>query len=167
MNDSVFDDLEVRLAKRLKGAADASYKHLAELEEYYRNQPPPAPPAASQVPLPAMTQEQWETEMARQPGLEMVEVDRMSADTVWVRITGRVMLDGGCASGMPLFGVEMLSDTRWGAHSLRADPDGLRHAMRRMEPAVVMIPPLRWWVGAHQPEGRNSSRQLPALLRWR
>ncbi len=157
MNDSVFDDLEVRLAKRLKGAADASYKkHLAELEEYYRNQPPPAPPAASQVPLPAMTQEQWETEMARQPGLEMVEVDRMSADTVWVRITGRVMLDGGCASGMPLFGVEMLSDTRW----VERIPFELIQMDCGMPCAewhqrVVMIPPLRWWVGAHQPEGRK------------
>ena len=114
MNDTVFDDLEARLAKRLRNAEDAFYKkQIAELEEYYRIQPSPVPPAPPPVALPTLTQEQWEAEMSRQPGLEKVEVDRMSADTVWVRITGRVMLDGGCASGMPLFGVEMATDTGW------------------------------------------------------
>lgn len=157
MNDTVFDDLEARIAKRLKDAENASYKkQIAELEAYYRNLPPPAPPSAPYIWPPPMSPEQWEAEMAKQPGLKKVEVDRMSADTVWVRITGRIMLDGGCASGMPLFGVEMRTDSGW----VDRIPFGLEQMDCGMPWAdwdqhVVMLPPLRWWVGAHQPEGRE------------
>ena len=157
MNDTDFDELEARLAKRLKEAENASYqKQLVELEEYYRTHPPTPPPAPPPPPLPTLTQEQWEAEMAKQPGLEKVEVDRMNADTVWVRITGRVMLDGGCASGMPLFGVEMLTDSGW----VQRIPFDLTQMDCGMPTAdwdqhVVMMPPLSWWVGAHQPEGHK------------
>ena len=144
-------------AKRLIAEEDAAYrKQLVDQEEYYRNLPPRAPPTIPYTPPPLMTQEQWEAEMAKQPGLEKVEVDRRSADTVWVRITGRVRLDGGCASGMPLFGVEMLTDTGW--------VERLPNELSQMDcgmpwgdwhQRVVMLPPLRWWVGAHQPEGKK------------
>lgn len=157
MHDTVFDDLEARIARRLKEDANASYKkQIAELEEYYRNQPPPAPPTAPYTPPPPVTQEQWEIELAKQPGLGKVEVDRRSDDTVWVRITGRVMLDGGCASGMPLFGIEMLTDTGW----VERIPFDLTPMACGMPTAdwdqhVVMMPPLRWWVGAHEPDGKK------------
>lgn len=60
-----------------------------------------------------MTQEQWEAEVAKLPGLEKVALERVAGDTVQVRITGRVMLDGGCASSMPLMAVELLTDSVW------------------------------------------------------
>lgn len=157
MNDTVFDDLETRIAKRLKDAENVSYKkQIAELEEYYRNLPPPAPPSAPYVPLPPMSPEQWEAEMSKQPGLQKVEVDRMNADTVWVRITGRVMLDGGCASGMPLFGIELLTDTGW-VERIPFDLTQMDCGMpwADWDQHVVMMPPLRWWVGAHQPDGKK------------
>ncbi|MBK6831715.1 MAG: hypothetical protein IPG92_13675 [Flavobacteriales bacterium] len=144
-------------AKRLMAEEDAAYrKQLADQEEYYRNLPPPAPPIEPYVPPPPMTPEQWQLELAKQPGLKKVELDRVSADTVWVRITGRVRLDGGCASGMPLFGVEMLTDTGW--------VERLPNELSQMDcgmpwgdwnQRIVMLPPLRWWVGAHQPEGKK------------
>ena len=153
MNDTVFDELEMRLAKRLRDAANASYqKQLVELEEYYRTHPPP--PAPTPLTPPPLTQEKWLAEMAKQPGLKKVEVDRMNADTVRVRITGRVMLDGGCASGMPLFGVEMQTDTGWEERiplELVQMDCGMPWA--DWDQHVVMMPPLFWWVGAHQPEG--------------
>ncbi len=157
MNDTIFDELEARLAKRLKEAANASYtKQLAELEEYYRTHPPTVAPAPAPPPPASPTQEQWEAEMAKQPGLRNVEVDRMNADTVWVRITGRVMLDGGCASGMPLFGLEMLTDTGW-VERIPFDLTQMDCGMSwaDWDQHVVMLPPLRWWVAAHQPEGHK------------
>src|SRR5204863_3692244 len=81
------------MAKRLIMQDDAAYKQqLADQAEYYRDLPPPAPPSVPYIPPPPMTQEEWEEELARQPGLKEVQVDRVHADTVWVRITGRVML---------------------------------------------------------------------------
>lgn len=165
MNDTVFDVLEERIAKRLKEDANASYKkQLAELEEYYRNLPPPAPQTLPYTPPPPMTQAQLEVEMAKQPGLEKVEVDRLNADTVWVRITGRVMLDGGCASGMPMFGIEMRTDTGW-VERLPNERSQMDCGMPWVDwdQHVVMMPPLRWWVGAHQPEGKKDV--LPGTYR--
>lgn len=165
MNDPVFDELEARLADRLNEAANTSYqKQLADLEEYYCTHPPTPAPAPAPPTPPALTQEQWEAEMAKQPGLQQVEVDRMNADTVWVRITGRVMLDGGCASGMPLFGVEMLTDTGW-VERIPFDLTQMDCGMpwADWDQHVVMLPPLRWWVGAHQPEGRKEL--LPGTYR--
>lgn len=102
------------LAERLIKEADASYEKLIrELEEHYRDAPPPTPPPAPYVPPPPMTQEQWEAEVAKLPGLEKVALERVAGDTVQVRITGRVMLDGGCASSMPLMAVELLTDSGW------------------------------------------------------
>jgi len=145
------------LAKQLIAEDDAAYKQqLADLEEYYRELPSPAPPPTPYIPPAPMTPEQWEAERAKLPGLKNVQVDRTSADTVWVRFTGRVMLNGGCGSGMPLFGVELMTDTGW----VERIPFELIQMDRGMpwadwEDHTVMIPPLRWWVGAHSPEGQK------------
>jgi hypothetical protein len=102
------------LAHRLIAEEEAAYrKSLRDLEEHYRNTPPSTPPPAPYVPPPPMTQEQWEAEVAKRPGLEQVDIEHVNADTVRVRITGTVMLDGGCASSMPLVAVELLTDTGW------------------------------------------------------
>lgn len=134
-------------AKRLIAEDDASYQKLIrQLEEHYRNAPPPTPPTAPYVPPPAMTQEQWEAEMAKQPGLKKVAVERVHADTVQVRITGRVMLDGGCASSMPLLAIEMLSDTGWAErlpmHDWQLDC-GMASADWTDRQVTI---PLAWWV---------------------
>lgn len=49
--------------------------------------------------------------MAYYPGMGEVAIERVEGHTVQVRITGRLMLDGGCTSSMPLFAVEPLTDT--------------------------------------------------------
>ena len=144
------------MAKRLIMQDDAAYKQqLADQAEYYRDLPPPAPPSVPYIPPPPMTQEEWEEELARQPGLKEVQVDRVHADTVWVRITGRVMLDGGCASGMPLFGLEMPTDSGWVERipfELIQMDCGMPWA--DWEDRVVMMP-LRWWVAANSREGQR------------
>lgn len=155
MIDTVFDKLEARLAKRLKDAENASYKkQLAELEAYYRNLPPPALPVVASVSPPPLEQAQGEAEMAKQPGLGTVLVDRLNADIVWVRITGCVMLDGSCASGMPLFGIEMLTDTGW-VERIACELEQMDCGLPSVEwdQHVVMMPPLRWWIGAHRHDG--------------
>jgi hypothetical protein len=141
------------LAKRLNAADDAAYKQqLADLEEYYGNLPTPQPAPPPYTPPPPMTEEDWAAYWAQQPPLKEVHVDRISADTVWVRITGRVMLDGGCASGMPLFGIEMLTDTGW-VERIPFDMTQMDCGMPwgDWEDRLVMLHPLRWWVGANSP----------------
>lgn len=145
------------LAERLIAGDDAAYKQQpADQEEYYRNLPPPEPPRAPHIAPPLMTEEQWAAELAKRPGLRKVDLVRVSADTVHLLITGRVVLDGGCGSGMPLFGVEMLTDTGW-AERIPFDLTQMDCGMpwANWEDHVVMMPPLRWWVAAHQPEGKK------------
>jgi len=146
------------LAKRLIAADDEAYKQqLADLEEYYRNLPPPQPAPPPYTPPPPMTEEDWAAYWAQQPPLKEVHIDRVSADTVWVRITGRVMLDGGCASGMPLFGIEMLTDSGW-VERIPFDMTQMDCGMPwgDWQEQLVMLHPLRWWVSAHQPEGKKT-----------
>lgn len=106
-----------------------------------------------------MTEQDWEVFWSEQPPLKKVKLARVSADTIRVRLTGRVMLNGGCGSGMPLFGVELLTDTGW--------VDRIPFEMIQMdcgmpwadwEDHVVMLPPLRWWIASHQPEGSKEMR---------
>lgn len=109
-------------------------------------------------------QEDPEAYRAKQPPLKNVEVDRISADTVWLRITGRVMLDGGCASRMPLFGLEMLADTGWVVRLPRREEQmdcGMPWGY--WEDQLVMLHPLRWWVGANSPPA--SKELMPGTYR--
>lgn len=49
-------------------------------------------------------------------GLHNVVVERTDyqvADTVWVRLTGRVVLDGDCSNDRPSFGLEQQIGSRW------------------------------------------------------
>lgn len=101
------------LADRLIAEEDATYrKQLADQEAYYSTHPTP-PPTVKHNPPPQMTPEGIEREIAARPGLDRVDLEGTNADTVRVRITGSVMLDGGCASSMPLFALELLTDTGW------------------------------------------------------
>ncbi len=124
----------------------------------------PLPPEPKPEPPRPQTPEEWDAFWAGQPPLKAAKVDHVSADTVWVRITGRVMFDGGCASGMPLFGIEMLTDTGW--------VERIPFDMTQMDCGMpwadwkdhgVLLPPLRWWVGVHQPEGKKE--MLPGSYR--
>jgi hypothetical protein len=109
------------------------------------------------------TPEDPEAFWAKQPALKNVEVERISADTVWLRITGRVMLDGGCASRMPLFGIELLADTGWVVRL----PDGAQMDCGMpwgdWEDRLVMLHPLRWWVGVNSPTA--TKELLPGTYR--
>lgn len=157
MNDADFDALEARLAEQLKRTDEEAYQQqLAEQEEYYRNLPPSAPPTAPYIPPPPMTEEQWAAELARQPGLPKVELVYVNGDTVQLSITGRVMLDGGCASGMPLFGVESLTDIGW-VYRFPFDLTQMDCGMPWADwtDQLVKVPPLRWYAAAHQPEGKR------------
>lgn len=117
---------------------------------------PPAPSTKPVQPVSQLTPEEIMAEITARPGLKRIRLLRVHADTVWVGITGRVMLDGGCASGMPLFGLEMRTDSGWVE----------RHAMRDVQMACgmpwadwsdqeVKLPSLRWWVGANSPADRR------------
>ena len=146
------------LAQQLIAEDEAAYRQeLGALEQHYRDQPPPPPPAAPYTPPPPMTEQEWEAYWVQQPPLKEAHLDRVSADTVWVRITGRVMLDGGCASGMPLFGIEMLADTGW-VERIPFDMTQMDCGMpwADWEDRLVTLPALRWRVSAHQPEGKKT-----------
>jgi hypothetical protein len=153
------------LAEQLIAEDEAAYKQeLAALEEYYRTLPPPVPPAPPYTPPPPMTEEDLEAYWAQQPPLKEADLDRVSADTVRVRLTGRVMLDGGCESSKPLFGIEMLTDTGW-VERIPFDMTQMDCGMpwADWEEHIVMLPALRWWIAAHQPEG--SKEMLPGSYR--
>lgn len=154
LNGSETQRVSEALARKLKTEHDKVYKQsLADLEEYYRKQPPPEPPRTPTVPPAPMTEEDWKVFWAEQPPLKEAMVERTSADTVWLRITGRVMLDGGCASGMPLFGIEMLTDTGWKERLPRREGQmDCGMPWGDWEERVVMLPPLLWWVGANSSE---------------
>ncbi len=145
------------LAEQLVAEDDAAYEQeLAALEQYYRDQPPPVPPSPPYTPPPPMTEADWAAYWAQQPPLKNVQVERMNADTLWVKLSGRVMLDGGCASGLPLFGIELRTDTGW-VERIPFDMTQMDCGMpwAHWEEHVVMLPPLRWWIGAHQPDGKR------------
>ncbi len=94
-------------------------------------------------------------EIAQRPGLKAVEVDSVASGNVWVRISGRVMLNGGCGSGMPLYGVEMRTDTGW----VERIPFELIQMECGMPCAdwtdhAVMIP-LAWWVRVNSRVGEG------------
>ena len=95
-----------------------------------------------------------------QPPLITALIERVSADTVWVKFNGRVMLNGGCGSGMPLFGVEMLTEIGC-VERIPFDHSQMDCGLpwADWEEHVVMMPPLRWWVGVHQPEGKKQMDQ--------
>lgn len=161
--EPAFAALEAQLAHRLERDCEAAYrKQLAEQERSYTMHPATTPAAQQEVPLP--TEEEVTRAMPARPGLEQVAVARVHADTVWVKITGRVLLNGGCASGMPLFGIEMLTDTG-GVERIPFELVQMDCGMpwADWEDHVVMMPPLRWWIAAHQPEGSNA--MLPGSYR--
>lgn len=107
---------------------------------------PRAAPIVAPAPKRPTTPEEWDAFWAAQPPLKKVKLERTSADTVWVRITGRVMLDGGCAGQAPLMAVEMRTDTGWverlpmHEYQLDCGPAFADWAHR-----IISIP-LRWWV---------------------
>lgn len=156
------------LAEQLIKEDDASYEKLIrELERHYRETPPPKQVAAPYVPPPPMTQEQWEAEIAKHPGLKKVEVERVHVDTVQVRISGRVMLDGGGASGAPLLAVEMLIDTGWverlPMHDWQLDC-GMPWADWTDRQVTI---PVAWWVYNFRSGGDGSLAPGTYRLRFR
>ncbi len=170
MNDPAFEELEMRLAGKLKAERAAAYQQqLAAQEDHYHNLSPPPPPAPpARVPLsPEQQAAAIELEIAQRPGLRSVNIARVNADTVWVSITGRVMLDGGCASGMPLFGVEMRTDTGW-VERIPFELSQMDYGMpwADWDGHDVMIPPLKWWVGANSPADRRELTSGTYRLRF-
>lgn len=163
MLDPAFDALETRLAQGLKRTADEAYqRQLAEQERTYREHPPVSAPQAV-PPTSTRTPARIEAEIAARPGLQNVELEQATLDTVRVRINGRVMLDGGCASGMPLFGLEQLSDTGWVAcipFELIQMDCGLPWADCTDRSFVL---PLAWWVRTRCPADRKTL--LPGTYR--
>ncbi|MEO8067651.1 MAG: hypothetical protein ABI599_08175 [Flavobacteriales bacterium] len=145
----------LRMSDRLKAEDEAAYKRsLVDLEEYYRTHPPQSP-TLSVSPLPAANIEEIMREIAQRPGLKEVNVDSTNDENVWVRFTGRVMLNGGCGSGMPLYGVEVFGDTGW-VERIPFDPTQMDCGMPWVDwnDHTVMIP-LAWWVKVNSREGEG------------
>ena len=167
--DKDYDALELRLAQRLEEDREAAYKDqqraLAAATKQAERNARHAPPLV-QVPPPSLPRpiHVAELNVVVHPEKLVSAVARVHADTVWLRITGRVMLDGGCASNRPLFGIELWTDTGW------VERVPMQHAqMDCGMPCAdwrdheVMLPPLRWWTGANQPA---ATRELkPGMYR--
>jgi hypothetical protein len=163
--EAAFHAFEARLAEGLEHDRAAAYqKQLADQARHDREQrillPSSVPPQLQTGP----TAEELARALAAPPGLEQVSVSRVEGDTVWLRITGRVMLDGGCASNRPLFGIERWADTGW------VERVPMQHAQMDCgtpwadwRDHEMMLPPLRWWTGANQPA---ATRELkPGMYR--
>lgn len=102
------------MAERLLAEDSATAEmEAAKLDEYYRDQPPVAPPTAPYTPPSPMTEEDWMAYWKQRPPLKEARILNVNADTVQLSITGRIMLTGGCASSMPLLGMEMRTDIGW------------------------------------------------------
>lgn len=139
-----------KLAKELATIEERSYKRMLEEQEvHHRSLPPPKPFI---VPQPAPTPTEIIQEIASRPGLKVVDVARASGDTVWLRITGRVMLNGGCGNDVPLIGIEMRTDSGW-VERLPMDRAQMDCGMPWVDwrDQEVMLPPLRWWVDVNSP----------------
>lgn len=78
------------------------------------------------------------------------DIVHQSADTLWLEITGGVLLTGGCASNMPIFGMEKFIHGDW-AEFLPLELTQLDCGMATAlwTDHRVMLP-LRWWVTARQ-----------------
>jgi len=155
-NDAAYEKLEARLAQGIQDAAAEKYrKDLADQAEYYRDQPPLAPPTAPYTPPPPMTEEDWAAFWKEQPPLKEARILNVNADTVQLSITGRIMLTGDCGSSMPLFGMEMRTDSGWVERfplELVQMDCGLPWGDWEERTLVL---PLSYWLGVHVPAGKK------------
>lgn len=118
MKDPWSEAVSNTFAQRLIAEEQVLYREqLAAQEAYYRNQPPPAPkPSVQQPPPPTLNQAAFDSIAAAWRHLSSVVLDRSRftlLENVEVRITGTVMLDGGCASTNPMFSVWRMSAAGW------------------------------------------------------
>jgi hypothetical protein len=154
------------LAERLLAGDEATAKkQTKELEEYYRNLPPTEPQVASPAPPAPMTpEEQIAAYWADQPPLKAVRIDRVDADTVWVKITGRVLLNGGCASNMPMFGLEMRTDIGW-VERIPFDHGQMDCGMPWADwEGHELVMPLQWWAERRSREHELASGSYRLLF---
>lgn len=154
-DDPEFDKLEQRIADGLDTARDADYiRQLAEQEKDYAKQPVVVPSEApSQLP-PVI--EAYQREVAARPALTVLEIEQQHSDTIWLRISGGVLLDGGCASGMPQFSIEMLTDSGWvERHPFPSAQMDCGMPWAEWKDRIAMLHPLRWWVSANSPQGQK------------
>lgn len=115
----------------------------------------PTPPDGVAEPRHTTTHADPDRGIAQEPGLREVKVDSVVAGNVWVRISGRVLLTGGCASMMPLYSVEMRTDTGW-VERIPFNALQLDCGMPRMDwtDHAVMIP-VAAWVRLNSREGQG------------
>ncbi len=144
------------IGTRLKEEDQREYERtMAEQLAWQKAHPRALPLTPAKPPQPPTT-EVIMREIASRPGLKRISVSRVNADTVWVQVTGRVMLDGGCASGMPFFGIELLTDSGWvERHAMNDSQMDCGMPWADWEDHEVMLPPLRWWVAANSPTERK------------
>ncbi len=139
-----------RIAARMKEIELADYRRSVAAEERRRKEVEKAVPKREPVVPPVLPKQE------RPVGLKKVELERVSGDTVCLRVTGRVMLDGGCASNNPFFALEMHTDSGWVERLPMpfAQMDcGMPWA--DWEDRALCVPPLRWWASVRQPEGKK------------
>ena len=140
-------------AERLIAEEELHYRRqLAEQDEYYRTRP--AAVAQSVAPPPAPVQH--DSVAVAQGHLNSVVIERSrstASEKVEVRITGTVILDGGCASNNPMFSVWRMSADGWA--ELVPFPSA---QMDCGMPSVkwtdhVFVLDLKWWVSVHSRGG--------------
>jgi hypothetical protein len=155
------------LADRLIAEDDASYrKQLAELEVWYKEHPPAPPPPAPMPPPPLMTQERFDSIAATWGSLEKVELEQHAwhlDSIVYVRFTGTITLTGGCASAMPMFGIEQQEKGEWVERMPMQEAQmdcGMPRATWKDQRVGF---DLKWWTHTQSREGRGEL--LPGTYR--
>lgn len=148
------DQAADRLAQGLIAVEETAYqRQLAEAEaRAHAAAPRESEPVPRKDPVPSTPDPVIEVRR----GLEHITIARQRADSLWLRITGSIMLDGGCASNMPFFGIEMATDTGWVERLPMRDVQmdcGMPTA--EWEDHVLMLPPLRWWVTVGRPASQK------------
>ncbi|MBL7950803.1 MAG: hypothetical protein JNM62_03725 [Flavobacteriales bacterium] len=139
-----------RIVDRMKETDLAEYRRSVAAEERRRREMKEAE-TKKEAGVPPVHPKQ-----ERSVGLKKVELERVSGDTVCLRVTGRVTLDGGCASNDPFVALEMHTDSGWVERLPMpfAQMDcGMPWA--DWEDRALCVPPLRWWASVRQPEGKK------------
>lgn len=145
-------------AKRRRAEVEA--KEKAESEAYlerHKALPGPVTPVMPYTPPPPPTEAEVTAYWAQQPKLKSADVVSVKEDSVRVSLTGRVMLTGACASGMPIFGLEQLVRNAW-VERIAVDMTQMDCGLPwgDWEDHAITLP-LRWWVNVH---GRSGAQEL-------
>jgi hypothetical protein len=105
--DARYHEVEARIAERLLRDARKRSKRVAS------SGPMPVPKELRQKMEPEVSQRAEKAVRAKSKSMKKPDLKAIRGDTIVLRISGSVMLDGGCASTIPMMALEMRGNGGW------------------------------------------------------